>query len=136
MADQYRTGRIENVGGVQQYRAVVEGAAQGGVALPAAANDPGFAGITQEAQTTQGLAVSVKRAGFTFATAAGPIARGAYVSIGDNTGQMQSCNADVIAAPGPALVVHVVGKALSAATNPGDIFQMEIGQFVVNRALT
>ncbi|HWQ55672.1 MAG TPA: hypothetical protein VN442_18440 [Bryobacteraceae bacterium] len=131
--DQYRTGRVENAGGVAIHRAVVEGAAQGGVALPAGADVAGFAGITQEAQVL-GRPVSLKRRGVTAAVAAAGVARGDYVNIADALGRMKSCNADVIAAPGPALVVHVVGKALSAATNLGDVFEMEINEFVVNRA--
>lgn len=131
--DEYRTGRVENAGGVLQYRAVVEGAAQGGVALPAGADVAGFFGITQ---TAAGLArpVSCKRKGVTFAVAAGLINRGEYVNIADNVGQLKSCHADVIAAPGAALVIHVVGKALTAAANPGDIIQVDINEFVVNRA--
>lgn len=131
--DQYRTRRVETVAGVQQFRALVAGVQAGGADYAAALNSPGFVGITQEAQAF-GRGVSCKIAGISTAIAAGPIAVGDYVNIGDNAGRLGSCQADVTAAPGTAMVIHVVGKAITPALALNDEFEVQINEFVVNRA--
>ncbi len=126
---------IEDAAGVAQFRAVVQGAAEGGCKKPLAANAKGFLGFTQESQT-QNRGVTVRKAGISRAVAAGVISLGDWVNIADNTGKIQSCQAAVDAAPGVAAQTNVIGKAESAAGADGDIVLVMIHDFVVKTAVS
>jgi hypothetical protein len=127
------TYREEDAGGVLQYRAVVQGANEGGCKKPAAANAGGFLGFTQ-ASAAQNIGVPVRKLGTSRAVAAGVIAAGDYVNIADNVGKVQSCQADVDAAPGVAKQLNVIGKAETAAGADGDVIQVFVCPFVVKTA--
>lgn len=131
---EYETMRITDAAGVLIHRAVVLGSTAGDCAKPGAANAGKFAGITQEAQATQNRSVRVKTSGRTFATAAGTIAVGDYVGIADTAGKLASNQTAAVATPGSAGLVYVVGIAKTAATDDGDIFEMEICPFLVKTA--
>jgi hypothetical protein len=125
-----RAYKITDATGVLQYRAVVQDGA-GACKKPAGANAPKFVGVTQEDQPNQYRSVTVKESGRTFAVAAGAIAAGDAVAIGDNTGKVVSCQADYEAAAGVAKLVYCIGFARTAAGADGDIFEFEIRPHLV-----
>ena len=135
MTGEFRTYKIEDAAGVLQFRAVVQGTAATQCKKPSAENEGKFLGITQEAQATQHRSVKVQTRGRTFAVAAtGTIAVGDYVRIADNTGKMNSAQADVVATPATAKTNYVIGTAVTAAAADGDIFELDILPFVVKTA--
>jgi len=128
---EYRAYKIEDAAGVLQYRAVVQGTAAGAVNKPSAENEGKFIGVTQEAQGTQNRSVVVKESGRTFVVAAGIIAIGDAVQIGDNTGKVVSAQAELVDVDvNPAALVYVIGFARTAAGADGDIIEMQIQPFV------
>jgi len=129
-----QTFKITDAAGVLQYRAVVQGTSAGECKKPAAANDPGFLGITQEAQATQYKGVGLRMLGVSRVTAAGVIAVGAHIRIADTAGKVESAESDVIVAPGSAKVNYSIGTALSAAAADNDVIFAFIFPFVVKTA--
>jgi hypothetical protein len=127
--------KIEDAAGVGQYVVVVDGAADGGVKKPTAANAAGFKGVTLEAQPNQGKGVAVQKSGIVRVTANGVITRGDRLAIASNTGDVKSVEAVVVAAPGTAGVTNVIGTAETSAADK-DIFPMWIAQCVVNVAVS
>ncbi len=134
MNGEYQSYKIEDAAGVLRYRAVVRGAAEGGVKKPAAANEGKFVGITQDSQAVQNKAVTVKTQGRSFVVAAGVIAYGDAVGIGDNTGKVISAQTDYAAAAGVAKNVYVIGFAETAAGADGDIIEINIQPQLVKTA--
>jgi hypothetical protein len=131
-----RTYTITDAAGVGKFRAVVQDTAEGKVKKPAAANAPGFVGISQEAQGTQNGKLAIKEGGRTRAIAGGIIDVGDLVKIGDNTGKLVSAQAAIAAHPGAASIQYVVGQARSAAGADGDEFWLQIRPQVVTIAAT
>jgi len=129
-----QTFKITDMAGVLQYRAVVQGTNAGECKKPSAANEGGFLGVTQEAQANQYKGVAVRRLGVTRVTAAGVIAVGDHVRIADNTGKVESAQADVIAVPTTPKVNYPIGRAESASAADGDEILMMIAPFVVKTA--
>lgn len=127
--------KIEDAAGVGQYLVVVQGAADGGCAKPAAANAAGFLGVTVEAQTNQNKGVAVQKTGIARVKAGGAITRGDRLVINGATGSVKSAEAVVTAAPGTASVQNVIGVAEVSAAS-GDIFSMMIAPCVVNIAVS
>jgi len=131
LTGEYRAYKIEDAAGVLQYRAVVQGTAAGAVKKPTAENEGKFVGVTQEAQATQYRSVVVKESGRTAVVAAGVIAVGDAVQIGDNTGAVVSAQLELVdLAESTAVPVNVIGFARTAAGASGDIIEMQIAVFV------
>jgi hypothetical protein len=126
------TYKIEDVAGVGQYLAVVQGTVAGACKKPVAANAAAFLGFTQEAQANQNKGVAVRKFGISRATAAGAIALGDHVNIAGTTGKVASCEASITAV-GAAGPFHVCGIAESAAAADGDVIMVAIRPFVVMR---
>lgn len=129
-----RSFTIDDGAGVGQFIAVVVGSEDGGCKKPAAANDKQCLGITQESQSRQNKGVSVRMLGVSQAIAAGGISNGDWVNIADNTGKLQSCETAVNNTPGTAAQTNVVGRALSSATNSGDVFLVMLQPHTVKTA--
>ena len=99
---------------------------------PSAENEGKFVGITQDAQATQYKAVSVQKAGISYAVAAGVVAYGDAVGIADSAGKLKSVQSTMAAGlASPASVLYVVGYAETAAGADGDIFKVDIRPSVV-----
>lgn len=128
------TYKITDAGGVDQFLAVVCGAAEGECAKPGGANAQRFLGFTTEKQPNQNKGVAVQIAGVARAIAAGAIAYGDYVNIAGATGKVASVHATVQAAPGAASRQQVIGIAEGTAAADGDIIPVRIQPFVVNIA--
>lgn len=96
------------------FLVVVEGAADGGAALPAAA-DVNFLGVTLEDGKSGEYRPIAIDGGVVKVMAAAAIARGAWVSINAATGRIKT------AAPGAGTNTYVLGKALEAAAANGDV---------------
>ncbi|KKM05478.1 hypothetical protein LCGC14_1753710 [marine sediment metagenome] len=131
-----KTYKIEDAAGVGQYLAVVTGAADGGCKKPAAANEAKFVGFTQEAQANQNKGVTVRVMGISRAVAKSAIANGDWVRIAENTGKIESAQADVIAAVGTEKVNHCIGMAEAAAAADEDIIPVRIQPMVAKTAVT
>jgi len=130
LTGEYRAYKIEDAAGVLQFRAVVQGTAAGAVKKPSAANEGKFVGVTQEAQATQYRSVVVKESGRTFVVAAGVIALGDAVYIGDSAGKVASCQTALVdLAESTAYVTYVIGFARTAAGADGDIIEIQIQPF-------
>lgn len=124
---------IDNSTGVGQFVVVVQGAADGACKIPTAINAAGFLGITIEARGAQNQGVAVCKNGVCRVVAGGTITRGDRVRIHSNIGDVESCEAAIVAAPGTAAVFNVIGIAeVSAAA--GDIFDINITPYSVNVA--
>lgn len=126
---------IDDAAGVGQALCVVQGASDGSVKKPAAANAAGFVGVTIEAQANQNKSVAVAIDGVVKVTAGGTITRGDRVKIHGTTGKVMTCEALIVAAPGAASVQEVVGIALQSAV-AGDVFEMLIRPYTVNIAVS
>lgn len=131
MTGEIRSYKIEDAAGVLIHRAVVQGTVAGAVKKPSAENEGKFIGITQEAQATQYRSVPVKESGRSFVVAAGVIAVGDAVQIGDNTGKVVSAQVELVDVDvNPAALVYVIGFARTAAGADGDLIEIQIQPFV------
>jgi len=119
-----------------QYLAVVQGAEDGGVTLPGAANAAHFLGITQTSQTATGGAISVRKHGVSLAWSGGAIAAGNHVGIYSANGDVVDVEASIDAAPGTAKVWQVIGIAETSTTAAGQLVEVFICPFVVNVAVS
>jgi hypothetical protein len=126
---------IDNSAGVGQFVVVVQGAEDGGCKIPTAVNAAGFLGVTLEAQLNQNRAVSVCKSGTVRVVAGGTIARGDRVRVHSNIGDVESCEAEITAAPGAAAVFNVIGMAEVSAV-AGDVFDIFIAPCLVNVAVS
>jgi hypothetical protein len=131
------TYTIDNVGGVTQFAAVVQGASDGSCALPGGANVAGFLGFAKTSQAKQNKGVNVARLGIARAIAAGAISRGDRVQIADNQGRVQSAEAAIVAVlQNPAANVNVIGRAENTVANAGDIVYVFINEYAVSQAVS
>ncbi len=103
-------------GGVTKYAVVVQGASDGQVILPGAADAPKIVGVAMEAASASDP-VDVRMIGNAICIASEAISRGDYVSIGGVLGTVRS--ATRCAAEG-AQVIGIVGRANEAAAASGD----------------
>lgn len=132
-----RTYKIEDAAGVLQFRAVVRGAAAGGVKKPSAEGEGKFVGVTREAQATQNKNVPVQTTGIATCVAAAAISYGDAVYIGDNTGKVKSCQTALAAVlVNPAANLYVIGYAETAAADDGDHIKVSLQPFAATRAVS
>lgn len=104
--------RLEaNVG---PFLVVVEGTNVDGAALPGAA-DVNFLGVTLEDGISGEIRNIAIDGGIVPVTASAAIARGAWVSVANTSGQIKT------AAPTTGGNTYVLGKAMDAATAAGDV---------------
>jgi hypothetical protein len=121
------TYAIDNVAGVSQFAALVQGASDGSVKLPTAQNAAQFIGFAQANQTHQNGSVPVMRLGISAAIAGGAISRGDHVAINSTAGDVYSVEAAVASGlNNPAKVFNVVGTAENTVANAGDIVYVYI----------
>ena len=131
MTGEFRSYKITDAAGVLKFRAVVQGTNAGEVKKPSAENEGKFVGVTQETQATQNKSVLVKESGRSFVTAAGVVAVGDAVQIGDNTGKVVSAQAELVDVDvNPAALVYVIGFARTAAGADGDLIEIQIQPFL------
>jgi hypothetical protein len=107
---------------LEQFVAVVQGAADGSCKLPAAQNAAQFLGFTQAAQSHVNGSVPVMRLGISAAIGHGTIARGDHVAIYSANGDVYSVEAAVAAGlAAAAAVIYAIGTAENSVANNGDI---------------
>lgn len=110
-----------------QYAAVVQGASDGSVAMPGAANAAKFLGFAQTLTTAAGQSCAVRMLGISRAIAKGVIAAGDRVAINGTGGDVISKETVVEAGlAGTATVVYTVGIALTTSAVDGDLIDVWI----------
>jgi len=114
-----KTYVVEETLGIDKYLAVIPGTSDLQVKLTGAAAAGVVAGITQEA-AKNGKPIVCRKMGISRATAAGIIARSAYVELAGSSGKLQSATLTA----GTAAVHHIVGIAETASGADGDIFDV------------
>ncbi len=117
------TYTIDDAAGVNQFVAVVQGAADGACKKPTGINVAGFLGFTKTKQATQYKGVSVARLGIARALAKGAITRGDRLNIYSSAGDVQSVEAAIAAVTvaGAAVLFNVIGLAENTTANDGDV---------------
>lgn len=114
---------VDDASNVTQYQCVVQGANPNEVKNPSGVLDStSFYGVTQDAGTNT-YTVNVRTHGITLVQAAGAITAGQQLVIANASGQVQ-------AYAGFGNGSQVVGIALDAATNAGDLIPMLIQRSV------
>lgn len=127
--------RIEDAAGVTAGTCLVFGANDGGCKKPTGINVAGFLGVAREDQLTQNKGVPVDKEGIVAVKYGGTITRGDRLRIHSNLGDVESCEAAIVAAPGTAAVFHIVGKAEISGV-AGDLGRMKILDFQVNQSVS
>lgn len=115
---------------------MVQGAEDGGVAMPGAANAAHFMGITRTAQTVGGAPISVRKMGVSLAWSNGAISAGNHVGIASANGDVADIEAAIDAAPGTAKVWQAIGVAETSATGSGQLIEVFIQPSVVSVAVS
>jgi hypothetical protein len=110
-----KTYKIVSPNGVGAGRVVVQGPLPGECILPAADNAAGLLGITLHSQSSEGRAVTVRKAGIAEVVAAGTIPAGAPVIAAGGTGKVK------LATGSPGTKLNCLGFAETRAVADGDI---------------
>ncbi|MDE2097854.1 MAG: hypothetical protein KGL39_11445 [Patescibacteria group bacterium] len=119
-----------------QYLCVVQGAEDGGVAMPGAANAAHFMGITQTSQTNASSPISVRKLGVSLAWSNGAISAGNHVGIASANGDVTDIESAIDAAPGTAKAWQAIGIAETSATGSGQLIEVFICPSVVSVAVS
>lgn len=120
-----------------QYLAVVQGAEDGGVALPGAQNAPKVMGITQTAQSGTGGSISVRKLGVSYAWSKGAISAGDHVAIYSASGDVYSVEAAIEAGlHNPAEVIYTVGVAETSVTGDGMLVEIFVNPVPITLAVS
>lgn len=111
---------IEDSGGVEAFRAVVQGTSAGEATLPAAANDGSILGVTVHGQTRQDGHVAVRKAGIARVVASAAIGLGAAVNISGTSGKVKAISETT------GTKIQCLGFAETAASADGDVIEIFI----------
>jgi hypothetical protein len=110
--------QITDSGGVEAYRAVVQGTNAGEAAKPGAANAGSILGVTVHAQSNQNQNVAVRKAGIARVEAGGAISVGAPVNVNGTSGKVKAISEST------GTAVSCLGFAETAASADGDIIEV------------
>ena len=113
-----------------QYRAVVPTANNGGNGVALAGANVVILGILQDKPNANGKACAVCVEGPTRAAAGAAFARGAELKT-DATGRLIAAGAEL-----PGVIVNVVAIAFEAAAAAGDIKEVVLRHYTINRAVS
>jgi hypothetical protein len=113
--------RVNQPGGVAAHRVVVQGTNPGECKSPPVADAGEILGVTTHAQSEDGRAVAIRKAGIALVEAIGAIPVGAPVSIAGTDGKVKEISI------GAGQTTWCLGTAETAASADGDLIEVFLG---------